>query len=164
MFFSKKKIYQMDMKQANEALQNIFAACNQAPNTIPFDKLILRKQLNTKRYTRLIVITVLTLVLTFVSPYAIVPLCQMLSPEEPSKTVTLLEDYREGDILYLTFSQGNVLYGEAYLETAEGEIIPALSYDAKTNTIAFPYIADEECNIYIPVKDSLPLHFLLSHE
>jgi len=164
MFFSKKKVYQMDMKQANEALQNIFAACNQAPNTIPFDKLILRKQLNTGLYKRLIVITALTLVLTFISPLAIVPLCNILSPAESYKTVNLLDDYRDGDILYLTFSQGNVLYGEAYLETAEGEIIPALSYDAETNTIAFPYIADEECNIYIPVKDSLPLHFLLSHK
>lgn len=164
MFFSKKKIYQMDMEQANKALQNIFAACNQAPNTIPFDKLVLRKQLNTALYTRLIVITVITLVLTFVSPLAIVPVCNMLSPAESHTSVSLLDDYRDGDTLYLTFSQGNVLYGKAYLETAEGEIIPALSYDEKTNTIAFPYISDKECNIYIPVADGFPLHFLLSHE
>ncbi len=163
MFFRKKKIYQMDMEQANTALQNIFAACNQAPNTIPFDKLVLRKQLNTGLYTRLIVITAITLVFTLLSPLMIVPAAGLFAPGSPQKTVELLDDYRSGDILYLTFSQGNVLYEDAYLETADGEIIPALSYDADTNTIAFPYMEDVECNIYIPVADGQPLHFLLSH-
>lgn len=164
MFFSKKKIYQMDMEQANTALQNIFAACNQAPNTIPFDKLVLRRQLNTGIFKRLIVITAMTLLLTFLSPLIIVSVANALDPVSTPVTVELLNDYRTEDILYLEFSHGNVLYEEAYLETADGNIIYALSYDASTNTIAFPYIADAECNIYIPVADGQPLHFLLSHE
>lgn len=164
MFFSKKKIYQMDIDKANTALQNIFAACNQAPNTIPFDKLVLRQQLNTGIYTRLIAITVITLFLTFLSPLIIVSLSTQLEPDTLSDTVELLSDYCAEDILYLTFSQGNVLYEDAYLETADGKIIPALSYDTTTNTIAFPFIADAECNIYIPIPNGQPLHFLLSHE
>lgn len=164
MFFSKKKIYQMNMEQANTALQNIFAACNQAPNTIPFDKLILRRQLNTGIFKRLIVITAMTLLLTFLSPLIIVSVASALSPFSTAGTVELLNDYRTDDVLYLEFSHGNVLYEEAYLETADGNIIYALSFDASTNTIAFPYIADAECNIYIPVADGQPLHFLLSHK
>ncbi len=164
MFFSKKNIYQMDMEQANTALQNIFAACNQAPNTIPFDKLVLRRQLNTGIYKRLIMITVIALFLTFLSPLIIVPVASVLDPVSTPVTVELLNDYRTDDVLYLEFSHGNVLYEEAYLETADGDIVYALSFDVSTNTIAFPYIADAECNIYIPVAEGQPLHFLLSHE
>ena len=42
--FRKKKTYQMDIKSADTTLQNIFAACNETPNTVPFDKLLLRQK------------------------------------------------------------------------------------------------------------------------
>ena len=37
----------MDIKQAGETLQNIFAACEQEPNKVPFDKIVLRQKANT---------------------------------------------------------------------------------------------------------------------
>ena len=44
MFFHKKNRYELDMTTANNALQNILSSCNQPVNTIPFDKLVLRKK------------------------------------------------------------------------------------------------------------------------
>ena len=55
MFFHKKNRYELDMTTANNALQNILSTCNQPVNTIPFDKLVLRKKVNAASYNRLIV-------------------------------------------------------------------------------------------------------------
>lgn len=77
MFFHKKNRYELDMATANNALQNILSSCNQPVNTIPFDKLVLRKKVNAASYNRLIVATTLIFVLTFLSPLAIVPLSEM---------------------------------------------------------------------------------------
>ena len=77
MFFHKKNRYELDMTTANNALQNILSSCNQPVNTIPFDKLVLRKKVNAASYNRLIVATTLIFVLTFLSPLAIVPLSEM---------------------------------------------------------------------------------------
>ena len=57
MFFHKKNRYELDMTTANNALQNILSTCNQPVNTIPFDKLVLRKKVNAASYNRLIVAT-----------------------------------------------------------------------------------------------------------
>lgn len=40
----------MNIDSANAALQNIFAACDQKPNTMPFDTILLRQQANTRSY------------------------------------------------------------------------------------------------------------------
>ena len=54
MFFHKKNRYELDMTTANNALQNILSSCNQPVNTIPFDKLVLRKKVNAASYLSLI--------------------------------------------------------------------------------------------------------------
>ncbi len=162
MFFSKKKIYQMDMEQANAMLQNIFAACDQTPNTIPFDKLVLRRKLNTAKYTRWIVITAVSLLLTFFSPLAIVPASEKLDQLFTPEPVELVSDYCENNILYLELSHGNILYQEAYIETLDGKKEYCISFDKESCTIAFPYITESECNIYIPVKNNAPLHLLFT--
>ena len=63
MFFHKKNRYELDMTTANNALQNILSSCNQPVNTIPFDKLVLRKKVNAASYNRLIVATAVIFVL-----------------------------------------------------------------------------------------------------
>ncbi len=66
--FYKKKTYQMDMDTANTALQNIFAACEKTPNTIPFDKLVLRQSAYTKPFDNLLIILTIALTLTILAP------------------------------------------------------------------------------------------------
>ena len=88
MFFRKNKIYKMDPGQANSALQNIFAACDQTPNTIPFDKLLLRQKLNTRKYDILLCVIALALFFTFLSPLVIVPLSQSVEQMTAPEPVT----------------------------------------------------------------------------
>ena len=164
MFFRKNKIYKMDPGQANSALQNIFAACDQTPNTIPFDKLLLRQKLNTRKYDILLCVIALALFFTFLSPLVIVPLSQSVEQMTAPEPVTLLKDYCKDDILYLELSGDGILYEEAYLNTPDGQRLYPLSFDRKTKTIAFPFLSGEECNIYIPLENGQFLHLLLSPE
>lgn len=162
MFFRKKKQYEMDMGMANETLQNVLAACNQAPNTIPFDKLVLRQKLNTATYTRLIWITALVLVLTFLSPLAVVPVADLVGRLSAPVPVSLASDHVEDNILYLEFDGDNILFNESYILNADGSREAPLSYDAGKGIICFTYYDDRETNIYIPVKDAQTIHLLLT--
>lgn len=162
MFFSKNSKYEMNKETANAALQNVFAACDKAPNTIPFDKLLLREKLNTHIYDRLVVLVLLLLLFTFLSPLAIVPVSEFLERVFAPEKVQMTDNYVEDGFLYIQLKGDNILYEDAYLERSDGTIVPAASYDIKTKTICFPFVEDGESNIYIPVTDSSPLHLLLS--
>lgn len=162
MFFRKNKTYQMDMDTANAALQNILAACDKAPNTIPFDKIVLRQKANTKAYNTLLIITAILLLFTFLSPLTILPATNCYEHFFPSEPVALVNDYVADNILYLEFTGDNILYSQSYMETLAGERIYTISYDAQKGLICFPYDAVNETNIYIPIEGSEPLHLLLS--
>ena len=161
MFFHKKNRYELDMNTANNALQNILSTCNQPVNTIPFDKLVLRKKVNAASYNRLIAATAVIFVLTFLSPLAIVPLSELNERLFAPAPAVLALDYVENDILSLQFTGDNILYEEAFMETMSGEIIRPLSVDASKSVISFPFLS-EEANIYVPVKGGEPLHLLFT--
>lgn len=164
MFFRKNKIYKMDPGQANSALQNIFAACEQAPNTIPFDKLLLRRKLNTRKYDILLCVIALALSVTLLLPVIVIPLTQSVERITAPKPVTLLNDYLDNGSLCLELSGDGILYEAAYLNTMDGQTLEPLSFDKKTKTITFPFLEGEECNIYIPVENGQVLHLLISPE
>lgn len=161
MFFHKKNRYELDMTTANNALQNILSSCNQPVNTIPFDKLVLRKKVNAASYNRLIAATALIFVLTFLSPLAIVPLSELSETLFAPAPAELTLDYVENNILSLQFNGDNILYKEAFMETMSGEIIEPLSVDASQGVISFPFLS-EEANIYVPVKGGETIHLLFT--
>ncbi len=161
MFFHKKNRYELDMTTANNALQNILSTCNQPVNTIPFDKLVLRKKVNAASYNHLIAATALIFVLTFLSPLAIVPLSELTAKMLVSTPPELTLDYVENNILSLQFTGDNILYTEAFMETMSGEVIEPLSVDASQGVISFPFLS-EEANIYVPVKNGETIHLLFT--
>lgn len=161
MFFHKKNRYELDMTTANNALQNILSTCNQPVNTIPFDKLVLRKKVNAASYNRLIIATALIFVLTFLSPLAIIPLSELNERLFSPTPAVLTLDYVENNILSLKFTGENILYEEAFMETLSGEIIAPISVDSSKGVINFPFLS-EEANIYVPVKNGEPLHLLFT--
>ena len=101
MFFQKQNKYKMNPDIANHTLQNVFAACDRESNATPFDKLILRKRANTRVYDRLILLTSLFLLLTFLAPLFIVPVSTMLGKRTDSESPALVRDYVEDSCLYL---------------------------------------------------------------
>ncbi len=161
MFFHKKNRYELDMNTANNALQNILSSCNQPVNTIPFDKLVLRKKINAASYNRLIVTTAVIFVLTFLSPLVIVPLSELNEKLFAPAPAELTLDYVENNILSLQFTGDNILYDQAFMETLSGEIIAPLTVDSSKGVISFPFLT-EEANIYVPVKGGETIHLLFT--
>lgn len=161
MFFHKKNRYELDMTTANNALQNILSTCNQPVNTIPFDKLVLRKKINAASYNRLIIATAVIFVLTFLSPLIIVPLSELNDRLFAPAPAELTLDYVENNVLSLKFTGDNILYNDAYMETLSGERISPLSVDVSDRVISFPFLS-EEANIYIPVKNGTTIHLLFT--
>ena len=149
------------MNTANNALQNILSTCNQPVNTIPFDKLVLRKKINAASYNRPIAATAVIFVLTFLSPLIIVPLSELNEKLFAPAPAELTLDYVENNVLSLRFTGDNILYSESFMETLSGEIIKPLSVDPATGTVNFPFLS-EEANIYIPVKNSETIHLLFT--
>lgn len=162
MRFHKTKKYKLDTAQANQALQNIFAACDNKPNTIPFDKLILRQKMNTGKYDKLLLVTYIALFLTFISPLVIVPFATQTRDWRAPEAVAMIDSYVSDGYLYVRMEGDNILYSEAYLVKNDGTVIPVHSYDTKEKTLCFSYSNDTESNIYIPVKDSSDFHLLLT--
>lgn len=66
--FNRKK-YTLDVAVAGATLQNVFETCNQAPNTIPFDKLVLKQEADTDKYDKWLVLTFIIFILTAILPF-----------------------------------------------------------------------------------------------
>lgn len=158
----KKKKYEMNIDTADSILQQVFAASDRRPNSVPFDKLVLREKLNTRFYDRAIALLGIVLLVTFLSPLLIVPLAGLLEKEASPGVVRLVDDYVADGCLYLRLEGAAVLYEDAYLETVDGEQYSAISYDADGGILCFPYIETTEANIYIPVEGASGLQLLLS--
>ncbi|MBQ7919302.1 MAG: hypothetical protein IJ324_05120 [Lachnospiraceae bacterium] len=156
MFF--KKRYQLDVQSADRTLQSVFAACDVEPNTMPFDKLILREKAHLAPYNRRITATLMILLITLATPFLF-----FFFYNESGKVhvITLEQHYVDNNVLYIKVDpcHGSIDRNNSYLITASGKKITALSYDSDNHILAFPYLT-EECNIYIPGENNSTLHLL----
>lgn len=162
MLTDKKETYQIDQDTANAALQNILAACDKEPNTIPLEKLSRRYEKNTLLCSVMLVLTGILFLLTLLLPLYLPTLLTFARPYFAPAPVALVNDHVEEGILYLEFTGDHILYEQAYMKTNDGRTEKVFSYDAQAGIIAFPYYADVESNIYIPVMDGEVLQFLVT--
>jgi hypothetical protein len=162
MFGKKKKgyNYELDAVNANAVLQNVFAASHQQPNTIPFDKLVLRQPVDEHKFTRSIRLAAALLIITLIMPMAVIPLTRAMAP----KAIVLVSDEVQGDILRLGFDGDGLEYHNAYIYTAANGVEYAVAYNPDTKTIDFPYHSGETMNIYIRSTEGNLIHFLLIPE
>ena len=162
MLTPKKETYEMDHNAADAALQSILAACDKEPNTIPFEKLTHRFKNNTTLYTVMLILTGVLFFATLLAPLYIPPIIELVEPYFAPEPVVLINDYVEDNILYLEFTGDNIQFEKAYMKTNDNRIENVLSYDVDTGVISFPYYDNIESNIYIPVKGSETLQFLVT--
>ncbi len=147
--FSKKKKYSIDNQMANEMLQNVFAACDREPNTIPFDKLILRRKISTRAYTIGMFLTSLILAITFFLPLAFPPTkATVTSLGGKEERLKIISHRVEQDLFYLELEDMDISLTDSYMITFDGDVYPAESFDSNTGTLVFPYL-NQEVNIYI---------------
>ena len=158
----KSRKYDMDLETANQTLQNVFAACNQKPNTIPFEKIVLRKKAKTAFAIGCKYVSLLFLILVLLSP-----LCfynndfRVYDDSGISKPIIVEAHYFENDCFTIKFKGDNINYNEISVVDENGtislpdEIIPTES------TIRI-YRPNGTLNIYVPDYNGNTLHAVLS--
>lgn len=161
-FFRKKRKVDIDIKTADEMLQNIFAACDMTPNRVPFDKIVLRSKLNLVADNLLIVIAALLFAVSFIVPLFFPHSRAFLSLSgDSARELTLADHGMTEDSFWISFGGSPLDFNECYMEGEDGHVVYAEKYDRFNNTIEFPYTR-MEYNIYIYDVNGKRMHLLLS--
>lgn len=143
----KKKTPKLNISEANSTLQNVFEACEIPPNTIPFDKILLRQRANTRFFKTCIFICVAWIAFMLLIPIPFLMIDRQINPPASRAEILILDDYMENDILYMELSTC-VNSQKCYLTLPDGSKVNPISYDGLEKLIAFPYYHDE-VSIYL---------------
>lgn len=160
-FFTKKKTYQMDISSANETLQNVFANCEKEPNTIPFDKLLLRQKANTVSVSIGKIICLFMLFLLITIPIATIRMPAHLVDLSGASSIKIESHYVENGILYLAVIGGNLDTNKCYAITEDGT--PILPTYVTTNfvCVSFPFV-DGTLNIFLFDLNGNSIHLIVT--
>jgi len=162
-FVNKKAKFEMDDKQAQSTLQNVFKACNikeivQAKSL----KEIQERQKKEHAKSRLLFgVTGFFLLLLLLAPFAFCKPIVDLQTQNNSSGMNVFQHHTEDGIFYLSLSGNSVDYEHVEIYNSSGELILPSSFDEKTNTITFSY-NNEELNLFIPDENGNTLHLLLT--
>ena len=154
--FKKDYEFKMDVKEADKILQSVFEDVGEKPNTVPFDKILLRCKYNGIAYDICILATVLLLTLTLLAPIIFYP---GFGKELPTFSVVTHEQY--GEQLYISLSRGDIAISKCYYVNAQGDRTEATYFNALGRCIVFP-MPDEEVTIIVTEESGKELHLLFT--
>lgn len=158
----KKDKFNMDSKAAGQALENIFAACDTAPNKIPFDKILLQSRQNLITDNLYIVLSVVLFLMTFVAPIFFPHGSAFMSVDSAAgRPLTVVEHVMTDSSFSITFAGAPLDSGSSYMLGADNSVVYCQDYNRSSNTIVFPYYA-QEYNIYVYDINGRCIHLLLS--
>ncbi|MCR5301089.1 MAG: hypothetical protein K6E49_01465 [Lachnospiraceae bacterium] len=147
--FKRNKVYSINKKAANETLQNVFAACEQTPNTRSLDALLFKNYANTTLVKTGKWISVALLILILFCPFVFYVAGEEKKTEPHESDVKVVQHYldEENDMFVLHLS-GSVYYEGIYAKGSDGTVI----YPAETDvdgTVKF-HFTEGTLNIFIP--------------
>lgn len=164
----KRRKYSMDKQTANAILQNVFAAGEQSPNTIPFDKLVLRGMAQTTLVTSCMWIAIVMLVFILVCPFAFRSNELSVAHSAAFKSVQIVEHQLYTDEFVMILEGKDIDYQSIYSQKNDGMIIyPSHirfvdgSQGSTNIEVTIPYDGDA-LNIYIPDINGEVLQAVLS--
>lgn len=145
LFHTAQKSYLKHKTQADLTLNKVFKECNQTPNSISVDRLLLNNKLSTKGYNGCLIIAIVVFVLTLIMPLSFYPYQnQRLTKAD----IDIIDHNVVDQTFYLKLDGDFIDYSSIYAMDKESNVILPISYDAKTGYVVFPY--DEvELNIFL---------------
>ena len=148
--FRRNKIYSIDRKAANEALQNVFAACEQTPNTQSLDVLLFKNIANTTLVKLGKWLSVALLVLIMLCPLVFYIAGKQHEDVRGKTDIKVTEHYiDEADQCFvMTLSGDDIYYEGIYAKKEDGSVIYPLSVEPD-GTVRF-HFESGTLNIYIP--------------
>lgn len=157
--FQKKKEERLSIEQADFALQNIFAACNMPPNTIPFDKIVLRQKVNTLFFKVTVSIASAALLLNLLLPIHFLFMDRKVNISKNSR-IEILSDGLHQDTIFLQSSSA-LSVKDCYIMHSDGTTLLPTTYDNLTKTIYFPYTEDS-LSVYLETESGITAVVLIS--
>ncbi|MBR6309111.1 MAG: hypothetical protein IKR39_10950 [Lachnospiraceae bacterium] len=158
----KKKTYSIDINTAGKMLENVFAKAETSPNTVPFDKIVLRSKQNLFTDNLFIVLSSLIFVVTLLMPLFFPHSKMMVSVDAASsRPLTVKEHHMTESTFSITFDGLPVDVVNSYMVDDDDETVSIVEYDSATNTVVFPY-DKKEYNIYVYDTNGKCIHLLLS--
>lgn len=157
----KNKTYSIDKKSANETLKNVFAACDQTPNTLSFDYILFKNIANTKMVKVAKWCSLLLLLLIIISPLAFRNSEGNHTAKRSSVSVESHYIDDEKQCFVMKLSGEGVDYFGIYAKDEKGEIYVPLQVDEDNRTVFIPF-TDGTINIYIPNEDGSVVQAVLS--
>ncbi|MBE5853199.1 MAG: hypothetical protein E7299_09690 [Lachnospiraceae bacterium] len=164
MFFRKKTSkYEMNNKQAEDTLSNIFKACNikELVQEVSLKEIQERHRKENNSYHLILSIAFVFLLLLLISPFAFHKPAADFQTQSNNSGLQIFQHHVENSTFHLTLSGSDIDYNHIEIYTSDGESIPPTSYDEETNTITFTY-TNEELNLFIPDTAGNTLHLLLT--
>ena len=148
--FRRNKIYSINRKAANEALQNVFAACDQTPNTQSLDALLFKNIANTTFVKTGKWISVVLLVLVLLSPVAFYVARDDGSTQSHRTNITVTDHYldEENDYFVMRLAGTDIDYKGIYAKKENGAVIYPVETDP-SGLVKFRFESGT-LNIYIP--------------
>ena len=155
--------YTMDMTTANMILQNVFIAGEQAPNTTPFDKIVLRSKAQTTMVTACMWVGIVMLLLTLLSPLAFSSQDFKVAQTTAPRSVQIVSHQLYTSEFVMMIEGDKLDYRNIYAMKTNGETVyPSRIRFVDGNTeVTIPYTG-EELNLYIPDLDGNVLQAILS--
>ncbi len=153
--------YRKSNKEANQMLQNVFMACDQTPNTTPYEKINSTERRSFLTDIVFIYIAASLYILTLIAPLFFPHDGIRMSLKGTSRPLTVVSHEVSDSTFTITLDGDKVDFSESYMIADDDVKVYAISYNRSTNTLTFPY-DNHEYNIYIFAQNDSCLHLLLT--
>ncbi|MCR5330717.1 MAG: hypothetical protein K6E62_05965 [Lachnospiraceae bacterium] len=157
----KKKKYNLDINTADQTLQNVFKSLDKKPNTIPFDKLVLRNAVNRTYIKTGLCVSLALLLLILLAPLSFINREFKVEYTGLKQTIVVTDHHLEGDTFVMNLSGIQIDYDDIYARLPDGTFVFPVSADAESGVVVFPY-EGTELNIFVPDINGKMLHAILS--
>ena len=148
--FRRNKIYSINKKAANEALQNVFAACEQTPNTQSLDALLFKNIANTTLVKFGKWMSIALMVLILLCPLVFYMEGQSKEDRVHKADIVVTDHYldSENDVFVMELAGNDIYYDGIYAKTESGSVVYPIETD-NSGIVKF-HFEGGTLNIFIP--------------
>ena len=148
--FRRNKVYSINRKAANEALQNVFAACEQTPNTQSLDALLFKNIANTTLVKLGKWLSIALLLLILLCPLVFYMAGKNAGTKTHKAEIAVTNHYldEENDCFVMELSGNDIYYEGIYAKNETGSVIYPIETD-QNGTVKF-HFESGTLNIFIP--------------
>lgn len=155
--------YNINKKAADEALKNVFAACDVEPNDRPLEVIRVINVANNAVVKVGLRIAIALLIFILILPFVFKAAQKQAELHKTMECRVEVTSHYIDDAGYFTMHiEGvGIDYDNIYAKADDGHLVYPYDCDSKFGIIKFP-LEDSSLNIYVPMTDGTTMHAVLS--